>query len=114
MPHIDEIDNLITTGTLEAEASLKSIKNQDIWSPDLANAIREVSLWKLIKSDKLGKISKEDKIKEITDTMKRPVSIEINCLKQICKNLKTVLTQLKKVKKRCHTQRSSSSTSRRI
>ena len=61
MPHIDEIDNLITTGTLEAEASLKSIKNRDTWSPDLANAIREVSLWKLIKSNKLVKISKEDK-----------------------------------------------------
>ena len=29
--------------------------------------------------------------------MKHPVTIEINCLKKICKKLKTALTQLKKV-----------------
>ena len=105
MPYIDEIDNLITTGTLEVEASLKRIENREPWSPDLANTIREVSLWKLIKSDKLGKISKEDKIKEIIDTMKRPVTIERNCLKTICKNLKTSLTQLKKVTQTTTTHR---------
>ena len=92
MPHIDEINNLITTGTLEAEASLKGIENREPWSPDLANSIREVSLWKVIKLDKVGKISKEDKIKEIIDTMIHPVTIERNCLKTICKNLKTSLT----------------------
>ena len=54
MPHIDEIDNLITTGTLDAEASLKIIENREPWSPDLANAIREVSRWKLINLDKLN------------------------------------------------------------
>ena len=98
MPHIDEIDNLITTGTLDAAL-------REPWSPDLANAIREASRWKLINLDKLGNISKEDKIKEIIDTMKRPVTIKRNYLKIICKNLKTALTQLKKVKQNATTHR---------
>ena len=79
MPQIDELDNLITTGTLAAEASLNRIEKREPWSPTLANAIREVSLWKLMKSDKQGKISKDDKIKEIIDTMKRSVNIERIC-----------------------------------
>ena len=101
IPYIDELDSLITTGTLAVEVSITRIENRESWSPILANAIREVSLWKLIKSDKLGKISKNDKIKEIINTMKRPVNIERNCLKTICKNLQVAQTQLKKVKQNC-------------
>ena len=88
MPQIDELDNLINIGTLAAEASLNRIEKREPWSPTLVNAIREVSLWKLIKLDKQGKISKNDKIKEIIDTMKRLVNIERNCLKKITNNLK--------------------------
>ena len=62
MTKIDALDNLITRGVLEAEASLKKIEHREPWYPDLPNAIREVSLWKLIKSHKLDKISKDDKI----------------------------------------------------
>ena len=105
MPQIDELDNLITTSTLAAETSLNRIENREPWSPTLANALREVSLWKLIKSDKQGKISKDDKIKEIIDTMKRPVNIERNCLKTITNNLKVAQNQLKKVKQNAATHR---------
>ena len=70
MPKIDALDNLIIKGVLEAEASLKRIEHCEPWSSDLANAIREVSLWKLIKSHKLGKISKDEKIIQIIRTMK--------------------------------------------
>ena len=59
--------------------SLHRIEKREPWLPTLANAIREVSLWKLIMSDKQGKISKVDKIKEIIDTMKRSVNIERIC-----------------------------------
>ena len=63
MPFIDDLNNLITNGTLEAEASLKRTDNREPWSPDFVNAIREVFMWKLVKSDKLGKISKNKKLK---------------------------------------------------
>ena len=56
MPFIDDLNNLITNGTLEAEASLKRPENREPWSPDFVNTIREVFMWKLVKSDKLGKI----------------------------------------------------------
>ena len=105
MPKINALDELITIGTLAAEASIHRIENLEPWSPTLANAIREVSLWKLIKSDKLGKISKDDKIQDILKTMKRPVNIERDCIKTICKNLQVAQTQLKKVKQNAATHR---------
>ena len=70
MPKIDALDNLITKGDLEVEASLKRIEHREPWSPDLANTIREVSLWKLIKLHKLGKVSKGEKINQIIRRMK--------------------------------------------
>ena len=62
MPKIDTLEKLIIKGVLETETSFKRIEHRERWSPELANAIREVLLWKLIKSHKLDKISKDDKI----------------------------------------------------
>ena len=53
----------------------------------------------------MGKISKEDKINEIIDTMKRPVNIEIDCIKTIIRKLKTTQTQLENVKQIAATHR---------
>ena len=85
MPKIDTLDKI--KGSLEAENSLKGIEHREPLSPDLANIIRKISLWKLINSHKLGKISKEEKINQIISTIKRPVNIERYCMKTINKNL---------------------------
>ena len=53
----------------------------------------------------MGKISKEDKINEIIDTMKRPVNIERDCIKTIIRNLKATQTQLENVKQIAATHR---------
>ena len=53
----------------------------------------------------MGKISKEDKINEIIDTMKRHVNIETDCIKTIISNLKTTQTQLENVKQIAATHR---------
>ena len=57
MQRINVIDFLVTNEALEIEASLKSIVKRETGSPNLDNVIRETSLWKLTKSEKLGKIS---------------------------------------------------------
>ena len=82
MTKIDALDNLITKGVLEAEASLKRIEHREPRYPDLANVIREVSLCKLINPHKLSKISKDNKINQIISTMKRHMNIERNCIKK--------------------------------
>ena len=98
MTKIDALDNLIIKGVLETDAPLKRIEHSESWYPDLANNIREAFLWKIIKSHKLGKISKDDKINQIISTMKRPVKIERDCIKTIISNLKVAQNQLKQVK----------------
>ena len=70
MLRINELDFLVTKGSLAGESPLYPIPKREQWSSDLDNTIREVSLWKLIESDKLDKISKEKKVKQIMNKMK--------------------------------------------
>ena len=81
-------------GSLVAESSLRSLVKREPWSPNLANTIRETCLWKLIKSDNLGKISKEQKMQQILNF--KPVHIEQYYMKTISNNVKAKKKRLKK------------------
>ena len=81
-------------GSLVAESSIRSLVKREPWSINLANAIREAYLWKLIKSDNLGKISKEQTMQQIFNF--KPVHIEQYYMKTISNNVKAKKKRLKK------------------
>ena len=48
----NELDNLLTSSILKAERMIARVGLQYPWSPALAIAILQLSIWKLIKSEK--------------------------------------------------------------
>ena len=49
---MNELYNLLTSGMLKAERMIVRVGLQYPWSPTLAIAILQLSIWKLIKSEK--------------------------------------------------------------
>ena len=63
---INELDELLTSGMLKAERMITRYGLQYPWSPALAIAIIQLSIWKLIKSELKTKTSRVTKVQQIT------------------------------------------------
>ena len=92
MKEINDLDYLITKGMIASENKTLKRQNQYPWSLTLEQAILEVSLWKLIKSEIKNEVSKEMQIQRIIVQLDAPPLLER-------KSIKVVINYLRKSKK---------------
>ena len=92
MIEINDLDDLITKGMIASENKILKRQNQYPSSPTLEQAILEVSLWKLIKSEINNEVSKEMQIQRIMGQLDSPPLLER-------KPIKIVINYLRKAKK---------------
>ena len=69
MIEVDEIDEIITKGMLQAEKSIRFHRSNHPWSSILAKAIFDVQLWKITLSNILNKQPRQKSIDNIITRM---------------------------------------------
>ena len=103
MTEVDEIDEIITTGMLQAEKLIRFHRGNHTWSPILVNAILDVQLWKITLSITLNKQPRQKAIDNIITCMTHynhtPENMHCKNIKLISKYLRYSTKQLKDIKR---------------
>ena len=88
MIEINDLNDLITKGMIASKNKILNRQNQYPWSPTLEQAILEVSLWKLIKSEINNEVSKEMQIQRIIGQLDAPPRLERKSIKIVINYLR--------------------------
>ena len=104
---INDLDNILTLEMLKIERMIIRDGLQFPWSPALAIAILQLSIWRLIMSELKIKTSRQTKLQQLTTRLHNldsqyPSSLipyTNNNMKAINKKIKTFTTNLKTIKK---------------
>ena len=95
---LNKLDNQITLIMLNAEKKIQSQKTSP-WSPELNNAIRKVTLWKLTLTQLKTKISQHKTISSIQQTLRTKVDLSWKTPSDIYHQFKSAQSNLLQIRK---------------
>ena len=97
--NLDRIDKLITKIMLRAKKKINNQQHNSIWSPELHDSIKIVSIWKSILSQFKTKLLFQNQIDFYMSSLSSPITIEWTNFANIKYKLSRDQTQIRKNKK---------------
>ena len=85
---------------LKAENNIKGQSNTYPWSPELHDAVRSVSIWKVKLTQNKTKVSHLNQIEYLTKSMQTPIDTSWKHPSELKRNLREATKELKKIRRK--------------